>query len=652
MAAAPEGFTHRARRLLLTPNPHAPNPHTPFQVPFYTNATQWGEIPTGGYNGSGDGAAPRRTPSECSQACVSVLNVRCMWRNKCWGKIGGFFGLVGGLLAGGAWARGRGGDRRGRPHGRGRGGCYARCPWILQLSPESTHTPSFPAAVLLVFLTKLGLLSPLLSCLFGWMCTSGRSERRSRSRSRSRGRSRGRSHSRGRGRDSTMEDSGSDGSGGGGGRARRGGGAAHGKGSKYRPSALTDDGTPRQEGGTSWAGGWPQPPAGGYPQQPQPYPQFAGPGAPSPPPRSSIVKAPSAGCGSAWGSAFGGSGGGEQQQGGRPSSTGRFSAVHGGGWGAGLPDSGAGGVGRRGSLPAPPPGRAASPSGLAAAGRASSAGGARPSARYEASPHASTDGLLLGGGGSSGSGGAPRASHRASAAPYERGGQSGGGARQSTRPSQLFTNPEFDPGVCGGGGGGAGSQQGDGRRGASPAALAAGGEGPTSRTTATLRRRSSSSGRDRLPHPREPGEPHGTAAWSRPSAAAGPLTHGFTAGQLPPRAPRQPTAAGPQGLRAPPPAAFDRSGPGFLSAPGGSRGGGGSSSGGPRVAPPSAATPAAWGGGGDRAGRASSPGGGLGGDGRRRPPGAGGGGGTPGPAAPGRDEPPAGGFNPLYGLED
>lgn len=92
----------------------------PAQVTFYTNATQWGETPTGGLGGSGNGVGARRTPSECSVLCGTILNVKCLWKNKCWGKIGSFFGLVGGLLAGG--------ERVGVGGGRGLGGGPRRTP--------------------------------------------------------------------------------------------------------------------------------------------------------------------------------------------------------------------------------------------------------------------------------------------------------------------------------------------------------------------------------------------------------------------------------------------------------------------------------------------------------------------------------------------
>lgn len=70
------------------------------RVPFFTNATQWGELPAGGLKGGGDGVGARLSRAECAQACGALHNVRCHWRNKCWQRIGAFFGLIGGLVGG------------------------------------------------------------------------------------------------------------------------------------------------------------------------------------------------------------------------------------------------------------------------------------------------------------------------------------------------------------------------------------------------------------------------------------------------------------------------------------------------------------------------------------------------------------------------
>lgn len=78
-------------------------------VPFFTNATQWGEVPRGGLGGKGDGA--RGAPlsrAECAVACGALHNVKCHWRNKCWQRVGSFFGLIGGLVGGGERDRERG----------------------------------------------------------------------------------------------------------------------------------------------------------------------------------------------------------------------------------------------------------------------------------------------------------------------------------------------------------------------------------------------------------------------------------------------------------------------------------------------------------------------------------------------------------------
>ncbi|KAG2447311.1 hypothetical protein HYH02_007641 [Chlamydomonas schloesseri] len=67
---------------------------------FYTNATQLVVKPTGGYNGTGDGAGVKRNGTDCSTACNNPLDVLCFVTKKCWSKFGRLMGIIGGALVG------------------------------------------------------------------------------------------------------------------------------------------------------------------------------------------------------------------------------------------------------------------------------------------------------------------------------------------------------------------------------------------------------------------------------------------------------------------------------------------------------------------------------------------------------------------------
>lgn len=122
-------------------------------MPFYTNATEWGEIPQGGLNGTGDGYGARRTPSECVRACGGGIHrLKCLWRNKCWGRIGGFVGLLAGLAGTGEF-RGAAlplhclfaGAQQSLPLHRfcAKHGCAACLPRAVPLSPPTQRPSSF-----------------------------------------------------------------------------------------------------------------------------------------------------------------------------------------------------------------------------------------------------------------------------------------------------------------------------------------------------------------------------------------------------------------------------------------------------------------------------------------------------------------------------
>ncbi|GAX86093.1 hypothetical protein CEUSTIGMA_g13506.t1 [Chlamydomonas eustigma] len=71
------------------------------QVFFYTNATKFNAIPTGGLNGTGNGAGSGASNSSmiCNERCGRFFAVDCYIMNRCWGKLGGFLGLIGGIVA-------------------------------------------------------------------------------------------------------------------------------------------------------------------------------------------------------------------------------------------------------------------------------------------------------------------------------------------------------------------------------------------------------------------------------------------------------------------------------------------------------------------------------------------------------------------------
>jgi hypothetical protein len=531
--------------------------HTRAQVPFFTNATQWGELPTGGLNGKGDGVGPRRTPSECRQVCGAIYNVRCFWKNKCWGRVGGFFGLIGGLLGGGeSWVLLSDGDGVSQ---KGRFAVASSC-YIFKNRIDVPTAPQTPhAAALLILLAKLGLLVPMLSFMFGWIPCLGRGVR-------------GRGGRGGRGRGSMIDDDGEAGD-------RRGV-------QRYRPSGIEDSNA--GDGGGYWgsgAGGASQP--GGWPwQAAAPYTQPAGPqfysaagGMPAPPylqqqppqqqPRISTLIKPPGGRGSVF-AGFGGpaasdSGGDQRQQ--RESaaggSRGRYSHVHGS-------SSGGGG----GGLSPPPAAELIGPELLAGGGGWPSGGGARGS-RYEPSPHGSTEGLL-----------GPSQPARASSGAGGGDGRPSRGQRQRQSPQalqqQLYENPAFDKqggegrGIgrgssrarAGSGGGGSGSSGGEERRsrrgGGEDREYAGGASGSSRAHMTTLRRRSSSSGN----------AAGGGEGGSRGSSPRHPPSQ-------PPPAERRERAS--QQLQPLPPRTlpplqqqpFDRAGPAFRSAPGGGSGGDG-----------------------------------------------------------------------------
>ncbi|KAF8065442.1 HAP2 [Scenedesmus sp. PABB004] len=69
------------------------------EVPFYTNATAYEEWASGGLLGNGTG--PGTLSNRSCAACSSRLDVVCAVRSGCWGRVGGFAGLLGGLVLGG-----------------------------------------------------------------------------------------------------------------------------------------------------------------------------------------------------------------------------------------------------------------------------------------------------------------------------------------------------------------------------------------------------------------------------------------------------------------------------------------------------------------------------------------------------------------------
>ncbi|GBF95275.1 hypothetical protein Rsub_08306 [Raphidocelis subcapitata] len=450
-------------------------------VPFYTNATEWGEIPTGGLNGTGDGYGARRTPAECVRVCGGgIHNLRCLWRNKCWGRIGGFVGLFAGLAA---------------------------------------------TAAVLILLAKLGALMPMLSFCFGWLsCFRRRGGGR-----RGRGRSRG-----GRRASVPLEDeaadggddyagSGSEGGGGSGKGGTRGGGKG---GRRYSPSLVDDsaDGAPP-----------PRTSAARPPQQQQGRaslirpPSGAGGG---------MLRPPGASGSGVWGSGAGGSGRpseagrGDPQQQPRATSSlaggrGRFSEVHGGS------TSGSGGGGGNGwrlaagpsaaHQPASDGGRLRSGDWGSGEGRASVSygGGQGAEPRLRPPPPA----VLMqrqerGGSPSRG----PRQQVFGNPAFDEGGaggGEAGGGWRRGAVASAPGGRAPYEERQRGGGGGGRapagdwGSSAGQGR-----------GDGGSSRAAPMLGRRSSSFGGD---------GGGGGARW--PPAAAVPLAHASSGRQQQPGGP-------------------------------------------------------------------------------------------------------------------
>ncbi|PNH12225.1 Protein HAPLESS 2, partial [Tetrabaena socialis] len=71
-----------------------------FKLLFYTNATRFDDRPTGGYNGTGDGAGTLRNGTDCSQVCSNPVDVFCFVIRRCWSKLGRILGVLGGVLLG------------------------------------------------------------------------------------------------------------------------------------------------------------------------------------------------------------------------------------------------------------------------------------------------------------------------------------------------------------------------------------------------------------------------------------------------------------------------------------------------------------------------------------------------------------------------
>eukprot|EP00879_Flechtneria_rotunda_P027527 GHRR01029493.1.p1 GENE.GHRR01029493.1~~GHRR01029493.1.p1 ORF type:complete len:349 (+),score=80.41 GHRR01029493.1:156-1202(+) len=69
-------------------------------VTFYTNATIYDDWASGGLIGNGTGAGTLTKAQECANKCSNPLNILCAAKNKCWGRVGKFLGLLGGSLLG------------------------------------------------------------------------------------------------------------------------------------------------------------------------------------------------------------------------------------------------------------------------------------------------------------------------------------------------------------------------------------------------------------------------------------------------------------------------------------------------------------------------------------------------------------------------
>jgi hypothetical protein len=64
-------------------------------VGFYTNATVFNTIPTGGLNGTGDGPGSGPKPGhECTGTCSKFYDIGCFVSYKCWSRIGTFFAAM------------------------------------------------------------------------------------------------------------------------------------------------------------------------------------------------------------------------------------------------------------------------------------------------------------------------------------------------------------------------------------------------------------------------------------------------------------------------------------------------------------------------------------------------------------------------------
>ena len=72
------------------------------QVSFYTNATQYSAVPTGGLQGNGTGVGVAKTSQSCAQKCPKASDVTCLVANRCWSGIGKALGALVGAAAGGA----------------------------------------------------------------------------------------------------------------------------------------------------------------------------------------------------------------------------------------------------------------------------------------------------------------------------------------------------------------------------------------------------------------------------------------------------------------------------------------------------------------------------------------------------------------------